>query len=315
MRTTLVHNPTAGHHTPSRDDLLRMLRREGHDPSYCSSKDREFAAALEDPGELVIVAGGDGTVGKVACRLAGRGIPLAILPLGTANNFAQSLGIAGAAETLAASWKAAAPRPVDVGVARGPWGETVFLEGVGLGLFPRLLAAHERRAGEAEEPGTDAAKLRQGLRLWAEQLAGGAPLEVGITLDGEDLSGRYVLAEALNVGLVGPNLPLAPDADPGDGRLDLVLVGGNDGELARHLDDRLHDRRTCRPPELTVRRGSRLRLEWTGTRLRLDDELWPPAGREVPSGAWAELEVRAGALAVLAPAADDRAGLTGVRPG
>ena len=46
-----------------------------------------------DFGDAVIVAGGDGTVGKVAKRLAGTDVPLVVLPTGTANNIARSLGI------------------------------------------------------------------------------------------------------------------------------------------------------------------------------------------------------------------------------
>ena len=45
-----------------------------------------------------------------------------------------------------------------------------------------------------------------------------------IIFDNRDLSGRYILLEAMNIHSVGPNFWLAPPADPGDGLLDLVIA-------------------------------------------------------------------------------------------
>jgi len=53
-----------------------------------------------------------------------------------------------------------------------------------------------------------------------------------IRLDGKEMSGDYVLLEAMNVRYVGPNLDLVPRADINDGLLDVVLVGsGERGKL------------------------------------------------------------------------------------
>ena len=93
MRVTLIHNPTAGEDAqPARDDLLRLLCSTGHVIFYQSSKEKSWKQALHEPCDLVVAAGGDGLVGKVAKRLIGRQTPLAILPLGTANNLARTLG-------------------------------------------------------------------------------------------------------------------------------------------------------------------------------------------------------------------------------
>ena len=91
MRATLMHNPTSGHDGPSADDLLEALRREGVEAAYQSTDESGYEAALDDPGELVIVAGGDGTVDKVSKFLVGREVPIAVLPLGTANNISSSV--------------------------------------------------------------------------------------------------------------------------------------------------------------------------------------------------------------------------------
>ena len=87
MRVTLIHNPVAGDdEEPDANELMGIIRAAGHDLAYRSAKDGDWSASLEDPGDLVVVAGGDGTVGRVARRLIDTGIPLTLLPIGTANN-------------------------------------------------------------------------------------------------------------------------------------------------------------------------------------------------------------------------------------
>jgi diacylglycerol kinase (ATP) len=93
---------------------------------------------------VVLVAGGDGTVAKVARCLVDRDaahrIPIAILPVGTANNIARSLGIEGEVGGLLSGLSNAKTRYLDVGLARGPWGERNFLEAVGCGSIAEAIA-------------------------------------------------------------------------------------------------------------------------------------------------------------------------------
>src|SRR5207244_757183 len=121
---------------PGGERLKNLVRAEGHEVLYRSSKDDHWASILERPADLIAVAGGDGTVGRVAKRIAGRGVPLTVLPMGTANNIARTLGLADVpVERLIAGWKHARRVRFDIGTARGPWGSSRFIEGVGLGLF------------------------------------------------------------------------------------------------------------------------------------------------------------------------------------
>ena len=86
------------------------------------------------------MAGGDGTVGKVARRLIGSPTPIAILPLGTANNIANTLDVTGKSlKELIRSWKTARCINFDAGVAKGPWGTESFVEGFGVGLFAETM--------------------------------------------------------------------------------------------------------------------------------------------------------------------------------
>src|SRR5437016_4882008 len=117
MRVTLVHNPSAGaDRQPDRKALLAMIRAAGHTVRYCSSRDPHLAAALKRPTHLVAIAGGDGTVAKVTKLAHGRGIPLAVLPTGTANNIARALGLARVPlEKEPMRWASAQKIRIDIG--------------------------------------------------------------------------------------------------------------------------------------------------------------------------------------------------------
>ncbi|HYX41298.1 MAG TPA: acylglycerol kinase family protein, partial [Pyrinomonadaceae bacterium] len=104
MRVTLIHNPKAGKGHPTGDELQTLIKEAGHKVLYQSAKEKKWQRALQTSADLIVVAGGDGTIRKVATRLAGSRVPLTILPLGTANNIAKSLGINGSFEQLVAGW-------------------------------------------------------------------------------------------------------------------------------------------------------------------------------------------------------------------
>jgi len=67
-------------------------------------------------------------------------IPITVLPVGTANNIARSLGIEGEVGGLLSGLSNAKTRYLDVGLARGPWGERNFLEAVGCGSIAEAIA-------------------------------------------------------------------------------------------------------------------------------------------------------------------------------
>src|ERR1043165_8651289 len=132
MKITLVHNPKAGHEKGSGEKLTSLLRAENHSVTYRSSKGDDWHDALDLPVDLVLVAGGDGTIAEVAKRLLGRKIPIAILPVGTANNILRALDLGEAPiEDLIAGLSSAKRKQFDLGIATGPWGSRPFLESVG----------------------------------------------------------------------------------------------------------------------------------------------------------------------------------------
>src|SRR5919201_2200209 len=100
MRITLMHNPKAGDAEHGEKQLMTALAKAGHHAIYQSTKKSDYKKALKKTTDLVVVAGGDGTVSKVGRELIDSGIPLSVLPLGTANNLARSLGFSSPAEEI-----------------------------------------------------------------------------------------------------------------------------------------------------------------------------------------------------------------------
>ena len=291
MLVTLIHNPNAGDQDQDGKRLRKLLRRAGHEVRYQSARENGWKRALRKPAELIVIAGGDGTVGRVVRRIADRGIPIALLPSGTANNIARSLDqVERPFEELVRGWEKARRVKLDVGVAEGPWGKRNFIEGVGFGLFAGLLASHEiekkprskRGAGEVESA------LRR-LKKDAERIEA---IEVAAKLDGKDVSGHYLMLEALNLCYVGPNMHLAPGRKPGDGEFEVVLVTEEERERLVHCLESWQDNRE-RLAVLPSHRGRRLQIEWAGFPLHIDDRLYPkkdPEPKEIAGRVEARIE-------------------------
>lgn len=267
MRIVLLHTAQAGD-AVSPDVLRRAMEGAGHTMAGMFAPDADHETVLACSPELVVAAGGDGTVWRAASIVHGNDVPLAIVPLGTANNVATSLGIGGRLDELAAGWHHAERRPIDVGVARNARGETRFLEAVGGGLVARAIATLSVRAGREADDAD--ARLAGALGRYRDILANLAPARVSLSLDGHSSRGEFLLVEVLNIPAVGPNLVLAPDADPSDGMLDVVTACEEQrAELDRYLRQRA-DGRAVRL-ELPTRRAKVVDIAgWE--EMHIDDE-------------------------------------------
>jgi diacylglycerol kinase (ATP) len=271
MKISLVHNPTAGDGQDI-DEVVKLLTDAGHEVRHRSSKG-DWKKLLQDPGDLIVAAGGDGTVRKVALAAADRDLPFAAMPIGTANNIAKTLGLVGDARELVRSWSDREVRPVDVGEASALGQSRQFLEGVGGGWVAGLMA----RAAEVEhEFHLLGRETDRALHMLSDLLRDAQPAEWRIVADGTDLSGDFLGVEVLNIRFVGPNVPLAPGADPSDGLLDVALVTDADRDgILDYLDQRLNLASGVMPPLRTERaREIRLRVP-AGVRLHVDDREWP----------------------------------------
>lgn len=245
--------------------------------------------------DLVLVAGGDGTAGKIARRLVGSKIPLSVLPLGTANNLARTLGFDGSVKSLIAQLEDGKSCKFDVGFARGPWGKRYFFEGAGAGLLADYLHA-PRVTGKNEAPSKNA-EMKRHVKKLQQWLTDQPVHEWKIRLDDNDVSGRYLLWQAMNIRSVGPVLTFAPEARTDDGKFDFVGLREADRPLLlEHLEARL----TGREKEFTLPsvRFKRMRLGWKKWPLHFDDESWPPDDEKRPGPCEIEIVVKASALGI-----------------
>src|SRR6266566_3016762 len=284
MRILLVHNPKAGREEHEGEDFIKALKRAGHKATYQSSKKKGIMKALRKKIDLVLVAGGDGTVSKVARRLVAMDseIPLAVLPMGTANNFARSLGFCLSEKELIEQLNHGKCNTFDVGQARGPWGKRYFFEGAGAGLFADYMRA-PKRDGKKDEPKSKAEAMRRHVKELRRRLQTYRARQWEIEVEGSDLSGRYLLWHAMNIRSVGPVLTLAADAKTNDGSFDYV-------------DARVAGKRRKFP--LRPKRLTKMRLRWTKWPLHFDDELWPAEDEKPPKQCEIELIVKNAALRI-----------------
>jgi len=302
MRITLIHNPKAGDARHGKDQLMAALAEAGHHATYQSTKEPGFKKALKQPADLVLAAGGDGTIGKVAFRLIDSGIPLSVLPLGTANNLARALGFVASPEEIIARLEGGKKQVFDVGLATGAWGDRYFFEGVGGGLladYVRAAKKEEKQNGKAEKLSKEQQMARHGALL-RRMLHDYPARQWKIEIDGRDISGRYILWEAMNIRSVGPALHLAPRAETRDGRFDFVCARAADRALLmEHFDARVAGKKSKSP--LPTRRFRDLRIVWKGSTIHLDDELW--RNKKNKSSDEIKITVKPSALIVLHPAA------------
>lgn len=162
---------------------------------------------------LVVAAGGDGTVHLVANALAGTGIRLAVLPMGTANDFARGLGLP---LDLAAAATVAAQGPgqlVDLGLVNGRY----FLNAAHLGLG----AETARRANERMKRWLGPlAYVLAAIGAWREA----APLELALRADGQTAVVRASQVLVANGRYFGGGNLAGPTAALDDGLLDVQVV-------------------------------------------------------------------------------------------
>jgi diacylglycerol kinase family enzyme len=301
MKVTLIYNPTAGDDSrPTAGQLAALIKEAGYEVRVQSTHDEGWSKVLKKKARLVAVAGGDGTVGKVARRLIDSSMPIAVLPMGTANNISKSLGIGGhPLWQLIRGWKRAKETRFDAGIASGPWGSRYFIEGVGVGLLAQTMPAMGENKTMEHLPGGEE-RVTYALQCLRDTLEESKPMKVNALLDGKDISGKYLLFEAMNKRFIGPNLFLAPHTNPGDGMLDIVFVGEKDRKkLARYLAKWQEGQPW--PSDLGVGRGKHLQIEWTGFPLHLDDKVWPKNGRRPKPPDMIEIEMQRKALRFLVP--------------
>jgi diacylglycerol kinase family enzyme len=253
-------------------------------------KVKDLPAAIASPVapvDCVVAAGGDGTVARAGRALAGGDIPLAILPLGTANNIASSLHIEGAPQELIAKWSDQRIVTIDIGVMRSRKGESYFLESVGTGLVAAGIAEGQATLSK-DDPEEH---LLQARRMYLDTIQHLLPRHRRLTIDGESMAGDYLLVEVLNTPSIGPGIRLSPNVNAADGLLSVVAAGESDREaLAAYVQALVRGS----PADAGLKSWPASRVELAGMDdLHVDDEVREGEGDAVT------VTIKAGFLRVL----------------
>ena len=300
MRVALLVNPAAraGAHTGAATRAAERLRTHGVQTSILSGGSAAessalLRAAIQVGVDAVAVAGGDGTVNLAIQEVAGTGIPLGIVPSGTGNDFAATLGlremdVTAAADTIAAG----RTRRIDLArVTRGDGSTQYFGSVLASGFDSKV----NDRANAMRWPRGGS---RYNIAILVEFLTlAGIPYEVELELaDGtrEHVVGDLVMATVGNGRTYGGGIPICPDADPADGLLDLVLVRPAGRLRLLRLLPRVYRGTHGGVPEVSIRRVRSVRLSSPGVTAYADGD---------PIGALPlTVDVVPGALTIFTPA-------------
>jgi YegS/Rv2252/BmrU family lipid kinase len=253
----LVFNPNAGQADALERELTAaaaVWREAGWlvdlEPTREAGDGRRLAQQAAEQGyELVVAAGGDGTINEVINGLAGTATALAPLPLGTMNVWARELRLPLqprlAAESLL-TWQA---RPIDLGRA----GDRYFLLMAGIGFDAAITAGvgpqEKRRFGAL-------AYVFRGIEHTVNLRSARARL----VLDGRALRRRVLMVVVGNSQLYGGLVKITHHASIDDGLLDICVIKGDNGLSAVRRLIAIIRRRQSRDPEIEYYRARSLQI-------------------------------------------------------
>lgn len=266
MQTILIYNQQARNTAQLEpDEILEAIHKVGFDPIYYpTATEKDLDHALAEAKDLVVVAGGDGSLRAVAIRLLGKNVRITPLPMGTANNIARMLTRTANPMEIIAGLADPVERDLDIGCVRTAHGPAYFLEAMGIGVFADGMKKYDPENGKS---------IIRSLRSAMETVNEYQPKFFHLYLDGEDLSGSYLLVEVMNTPTLGLRYRLAPEARPDDGLFDLVMIHASQREnylrfLAGVLMENLENL-----PAVSIQRGRKMEVAWRGFPLHLDGEV------------------------------------------
>lgn len=274
MRLALIANDRSGGGLGA-DELAAALRDRGADVVLHSIRDHE-RAGQDGPLDRIVVAGGDGSIG-ICAELAGRlDVPLAVIPAGTANDFARAHDLpTDPAEAAALAVDGRRAERMELGRLDG----RPFVNVVSAGLSPvaaRHAHAHKLRLGPlayavgAIRAGLTAHPVPCDVQVDGERLFAGDAWQIIVSVSGAFGGGSHV-----------------EEADPGDGRLHVTVVpaGSRLGLLRRAAGMRRGD--IAGQPGVPDTEGHEIELGLPpGVEVNLDGELCGPGRLTVEPAAF-----------------------------
>lgn len=262
MRYAVAHGRRrrgpAGRGARAGEQAVAALRAAGHEVTEVVAgslaQARVACAALVAEGiDVLVVVGGDGMVSLAADLCAGSPTAVAVLPAGTGNDNARSLGIRGGAHALRVLL---ADRRRTVDTLHLPELDRHVLSSVTSALDARI---SDRANRWPRVFGASAYTLSALVEI--ALLRRQPPLHYVLTVDGTPRALEALVVAPANMAYLGGGLELAPQADPADGLLDLVVIGPVTPAQGVGLLRAVRTGRHTGHPAVTITRAREVRIE------------------------------------------------------
>lgn len=199
--------------------LCRVLEESGHESRIFPTREADderwqVRKALEAGARAIVCVGGDGTLSGIVGELAGKDVPLLIVPAGTGNDFARAFGLPRDPVQALYAQLHGERAHIDLGTVNGK----PFLNVSGSGFDVEVLRKTEEL--KAVYPGEKAYR-----KAVMAVLGRYKPMELELSIDGGAYEHRRVtIAEIANGQYFGGGMRVAPEAAHDDGLLDVVTV-------------------------------------------------------------------------------------------
>lgn len=213
MAYWLVNSPGSGDGRRDGEFWLRHLREQGiNDVTVCKLGDAENWIRHVSEGDCLMAAGGDGTVNGVASLCLRTGATLAVLPSGTANDFARNLGLPEDTSELVRLVAEGGSQRIDV----AEFSDRIYLNvaHIGLGTLP---------SRKASSPTKQALGKFSYLATLFQQVGAKRGFRARIQTDRSSLEGRW-LSIAVATGAYFGGGQEIPEASADDGLLDIIAI-------------------------------------------------------------------------------------------
>ncbi|HTP08804.1 MAG TPA: diacylglycerol kinase family protein [Anaerolineae bacterium] len=266
LRAVLIYNPRSGTHDIQAHlpPALQVFREHGWQVEMQATQragdvQRLAAEAVRNHYDVVLAAGGDGSLNEAANALAHSDVALATLPSGTANVWARQIGMPIPAPLYPAQLTDAARsicsgliRPIDLGCTN----ERYFLLWSGAGLDAYVTSKIEPRPPWVKRWGVAGYGLRA---VWYALRYRGTPMTIEID-DQPPRHDRAVMVLISNIQLYAGIVRPSPTARVDDGLLDVCIFKGNSFAYTAWHFGSIALRRSAHNPELIQLRGRQIRL-------------------------------------------------------
>jgi diacylglycerol kinase (ATP) len=263
----VLANPAAGRgrHRGLLPAILERLGAGGRavrllDAHTGAQAERLCRLAVAEGVEAIVAVGGDGTVHRALQAVAGTGVPLGVVPVGTGNDIAACTGVPldplQAAASIGLGLRAEVSTAVDLARVAVPGGDRWF----GAVLAAGFDAVVNERANRLPWP---RGPRRYDLAIGWE-LARLRPRRYTLHLDGEMVQTDAVLVAVGNCPSYGGGMRICPAADPTDGLLDVVVGARMSRTSLVRLRPRLHGGTHVEDPLVTSYRARVVRVEAAG---------------------------------------------------